>query len=216
MLSNWPSFTSLLCDLHDDDTCTTCHRYFASFEVKIGNPSPTCFTMKQAIGCRRVSSRRLHPLIDFEAQIDKPPPTWFWGTNQETIAVILMPKLPNRQYWFWGPNRKTVTMVLRLNREIHTFRLLHVYDTDRTWRHPTSQSSSHRVPDLCLIIPNLSHQVSYYFIDSRRYPSCRIRHLHTHHETSKHVSPHRITESGLVQPNYVKFNLEQVNYSSHV
>jgi hypothetical protein len=120
-LSNWPSFTSLLCDLHDDDTCTTCHRYFASFEVKIGNPSSTCFAMKQAIGCRCVSSRRLHPLIDFEAQIDKPPPTCFWGTNQETIAVILMPKLPNRQHWFSGPNQKTVAMVLRLNREIHDF-----------------------------------------------------------------------------------------------
>jgi hypothetical protein len=33
--------------------------------------------MKQAARCRRVSSHHLHPLIGFEPQTDKPPPTWF-------------------------------------------------------------------------------------------------------------------------------------------
>jgi hypothetical protein len=39
---------------------------------------------------------------------DKPNPAWFWGTNQETVAVILRPKSPNRSYRFWGPNWDTL------------------------------------------------------------------------------------------------------------
>jgi hypothetical protein len=33
--------------------------------------------MKQATRCQRVSSHYLHPLIDFVAQTDNPPSTWF-------------------------------------------------------------------------------------------------------------------------------------------
>jgi hypothetical protein len=47
-----------------------------------------------------VSSHRLHSLIGFEAQTDKPPPTWFLGPNQETVMVILRPKSPNCSYLF--------------------------------------------------------------------------------------------------------------------
>jgi hypothetical protein len=60
-------FASLPRDLYDDATCTTRRRSFTSFEAKLENPSLTCFVMKQATGCQRVSSHRLHPLIDFEA-----------------------------------------------------------------------------------------------------------------------------------------------------
>jgi hypothetical protein len=77
MPSNRPSFASLSRDLCDDAICTTHRRSSASFEAKLGNPSLTCFMMKQAIGCRRMSSHHLHPLISFEAQTDKPPLTWF-------------------------------------------------------------------------------------------------------------------------------------------
>jgi hypothetical protein len=75
--SNRSSFTSLPRDLGDDARCTTRRRSFTSFEAKLGNPIPTCFTMKQATGCQRVFSHRLHPLIGFEVRIDKPPPTLF-------------------------------------------------------------------------------------------------------------------------------------------
>jgi hypothetical protein len=75
--SNRSSFALLPRDLRDDATCATSRRSFASFEAKLGNPSPTCFATKQAVECRCVSSHRLHPLISFEAQTDKPPPTWF-------------------------------------------------------------------------------------------------------------------------------------------
>jgi hypothetical protein len=39
---------------------------------------------------------------------DKPKSTWFWGTNQETVAVILRLKSPNQSCRFWGPNRETL------------------------------------------------------------------------------------------------------------
>jgi hypothetical protein len=39
---------------------------------------------------------------------DKPKSTWFWGPNQETVAVILMSKSPNQSCRFWGSNRETL------------------------------------------------------------------------------------------------------------
>jgi hypothetical protein len=48
-----------------------------SFEEKLENPCPTCFMMMQATEYRRMSSHRLHLPIGFDAQTDKPPPTWF-------------------------------------------------------------------------------------------------------------------------------------------
>jgi hypothetical protein len=112
---NRPSFTSLPRGLRDDAMCTTRRHSFASFEAKLGNPSPTCFMMKQATGCRCVSSHRLHLLISFEVQTDKHPPTWFVGTNQEIVVVILRLKSPNRRPCFCDPNQETVTVVLRPN-----------------------------------------------------------------------------------------------------
>jgi hypothetical protein len=38
---------------------------------------------------------------------DKTKHAWFWGTNQETITVILNAKSPNRSYRFWDPNQET-------------------------------------------------------------------------------------------------------------
>jgi hypothetical protein len=38
---------------------------------------------------------------------DKLKPTWFWGSNQETVAVILRLKSPNQSCQFWGPNWET-------------------------------------------------------------------------------------------------------------
>jgi hypothetical protein len=75
----------------------------------------TCFATKQAAWCRCVSSHRLHPLIGFEVQTDKPPPTWVWDPNQETITVILRSKSSNCQPWFWGTNQETIAVVLRPN-----------------------------------------------------------------------------------------------------
>jgi hypothetical protein len=76
------------------------------------------------------------------------------------------------------PNQeKPSTLVLRLNQEIHAPRLL-VHGADRTWRHPTSRSSGHRVPNLLLIIPGPLHQVSYCYLYPHRCPLCHTCHLH--------------------------------------
>jgi hypothetical protein len=164
--SNWPSFAPLPCDLYDDATCTTCCRSITSFEAKLRTSRLTCFKMKQAARCQCVSSHHLHPLIGFEAQTDKPPPTWFWGPNQETVVVILRPKSPNRHPWFWGPIQETLTVVLRPNH----------------WQTITisfeAKPSGHRVPDLCLIIPDPPHQVCYSCLNPCHCPPCCIRHLH--------------------------------------
>jgi hypothetical protein len=81
---------------------------------------------------------------------------------------------------------KPSTLVLRFNQETRTPRL-HVHGADRTWHHPTSRSSSHRVPDLCnhprsstpglLLLPRSSSLHA-------------MPHLPpAQHETSKHDSP---------------------------
>jgi hypothetical protein len=44
-------------------------------------------------------------LCRFCGATDKPNLAWFWGPNQETIAVNFSPKSPNCSYRFWGPNR---------------------------------------------------------------------------------------------------------------
>jgi hypothetical protein len=187
--SNRLSFTSLSRDLCDDATCTTCHCSFVSFEAKIGNLAPTCFATKQAAGCRRVPSHRVHPLICFEAQTDIPSlgfevqikklSRWFWGQNHQTIDLGFEAHIKKLSQWFWGQTtNKLSPSVLRLNQKTRASYLLHVYNANRTWHHPTSRSSSHWVPHLCLIIPDHLHQVSYSCLDLHRCPPCLIHHLH--------------------------------------
>jgi hypothetical protein len=88
----------------DGATCTTRRCASTSLEIRLKNPSTTCFQVKQATRSRRVSCVVLPR--PFCGANDKPKPTWFWGPNQETVIVILRPKLPNRSCRFWGPNRE--------------------------------------------------------------------------------------------------------------
>jgi hypothetical protein len=77
-------------------------------------------------------------------------------------------------------------MVLRLNQETHAPRL-HMHGVDRTWRHPTSRSLGHRVPDLCnhprssapglILLPQSSSLHTMLHLPP------------THQETSNHDSP---------------------------
>jgi hypothetical protein len=161
--------------------------------------------MKQSTGCQHVSSHRLHPLIGFDAQIDKPPPTWFWGTNQETITVILSPKSPNRWHWFWGPNQETIIMILRSN---HWQTIATSFEAKpgnlRFSSPPFVRCGSHKAsPDLTIVrppstrlVPNHPRSSAPYLLllpQSSLLPT--MSHLPpTHHETSKHVSPHQITQ----------------------
>jgi hypothetical protein len=44
-------------------------------------------------------------LYQFCGATDKLKSAWFWGIKQETVALILRSKLPNRSCRFWCPNR---------------------------------------------------------------------------------------------------------------
>jgi hypothetical protein len=63
------------------------------------------------------------------------------------------------------------TLVLRLNQETCA-PYLHMHGVDRTWRHPTSRSSGHQVPDLCDYSGPV-HHVSYSCHNPHRCTSCR-------------------------------------------
>jgi hypothetical protein len=85
MKSNQPSSASLPCNLHDDVMCTTRHRSFTSFKVKLENPSLICFVVKQATRYRRVFTHRLHPLIGFEVQMINLLPLGFHDQTEKLL-----------------------------------------------------------------------------------------------------------------------------------
>jgi hypothetical protein len=115
--------------------------------------------------------------LGFEAQTKKSS-QWFWGLNYQTVKLGFEAQTKKQSQWFWGQTTdKPWPPILRLNRETHTSHLLHMYNVDCTRHHPTSRSFIHRVPDLCLIIPNPTHQVFYSCLDPRHCPPCRIHHL---------------------------------------
>jgi hypothetical protein len=101
------------------------------------------------------------------------------GPNHQTVDLGFKTQTKKSSQWFCGQiSDKPPPPVLRLNRKTHASCLLHVYDADHTWHQSTSRSSGHRVPDLCLIIPDPLNQVSYSCLNPRHYLSCRIHHLH--------------------------------------
>jgi hypothetical protein len=145
------------------------------------------------------------------------------------VVVILRPKSTNGRPWFWGPNQETVAVVLRPN---HWQTVAIGFEAKPENPHfsspPCVRCGSHTVlPDLLIIQPSSTQLVPDHPQSSA--PSLLLlprssslptmsHSLPTHHETSKHVSPRRITESGSIQPKYAKFKfkLEQVNYSSYI
>jgi hypothetical protein len=95
-----PSIFSLnSSNFHDGVTCTTRHRAPATLEARLENPILTCFHVKQAPRSRRVP-RAVFIIHRFCDVTDKPYPAWFYGPNQEIIAVILRPKSSNRSCRF--------------------------------------------------------------------------------------------------------------------
>jgi hypothetical protein len=70
---------------------------------------------------------------------------------------VLRPKPGNLKPPILRPNQeKLSTLVLKPNQETRAPLLL-VHDADHTRHHPTSRSSGHWVPDLCLTIPSPLH-----------------------------------------------------------
>jgi hypothetical protein len=109
-------------NLRDGATCTTRSRASVSLQARLGNPSQTCFDVKQAARSRRVSRADLPPSVlwrnrqteahlvlrvkprnrrgDFEAQITKPE------------LPVLRPKPENPPPpWFCGSTKKPALLV---------------------------------------------------------------------------------------------------------
>jgi hypothetical protein len=175
--STCPSLALTPRDLRDDATCTALSRASISLEARLKNHFPTCFQTKQATRSRCVS----HAVL---------PKSVLWHNWQTEARLVLRTKPRNRFGNFETQITKPelpvlrhkpenpITLVLRLNQETCAPRLL-MHGTDRTWRHPTYRSSGHRVPDLCLTIPDFLYHVSYSCLDHRRCPPCHTYHLHT-------------------------------------
>jgi hypothetical protein len=159
-----------------------CHVHHSSlllrqFWAKLKNSSPTCFQAKQAGRSRRVSRTVL--LLSF-----------FWRNRQTVVHLVLSHKSRNSRGDFKAQITKPELLFLRLkpgnlmtfvlmpNQEIRAPRLL-VHGADRTWRHLTFRSFSHRVPNLCLTNHGPLHQVFYSCLDPYHCPSYRTCHLHT-------------------------------------
>jgi hypothetical protein len=70
-------------NLRDGTACTTHRRVSASLQVRLRNPSQTCFHMKQTTRSRRVSHADL-------------PPSVLWYNRQTEVYLILRPKSKNR------------------------------------------------------------------------------------------------------------------------
>jgi hypothetical protein len=141
----------------------------------------------------------------------------------------LRPKSPNRRPWIRCPKEETVVVVFRVNhRRTATTGFEAKPENLRFLSRPCVRCELHTVShDLPIIWPLITRLVSDHPRSSapsllllpRSSSLCAMSHSPpTHHETSKRISPHQITESGLDQLKCAefRFKLEQVNYSSHI
>jgi hypothetical protein len=211
------SLTWTRLNIQNSATCTTRRCASASLDVRLENPSPTCFHVKQVTKSRCVL-RTVFILHRFCRATNKPKLAWFWGPNQETIAVILSPKSLKRTCRFWGPNQKTTTTVLRQNREKPSpsvLRLKQYKPFQWFWGQTTDKLSTlvlrvnKEIRTLCLLVHGTYRTQRH---PTFRSPGHRLPDLCDHlwsstpgllllpwfsshlssvyHETSKHDSPH--------------------------
>jgi hypothetical protein len=171
------SSSSSLCNLCDDAMCTICV-----------TPLPVLRLDWETL--IKLTYRR-SKMLDLDAcPTLSSSSRWFCGTNRETSShLVLRPKPKNYRGDILGQitkpqppvlrpkPRNPPTLVLMLNQETCASHLL-VHGTDHTRYHPTFQSSSHQVLDLCLTIPGPLHQVFYSCLDPHRYTPCRTCYLH--------------------------------------
>jgi hypothetical protein len=109
--------------------------------------------------------------------------------------------LINYPPWFWCSTKKYVLLV---------------HGADHTRYHLTSWSSSHRVSDLCLTIPNPLHQIFYSCLDPHRYSPYRTYHQHTMRQANTILhTKQRIQEKLTKYPGF-EFKPRYVNGSSHI
>jgi hypothetical protein len=98
--STHPSSTCLQCNLRDGATCTTRRRASANLQVRLKNPSQTCFHAKQTARSRRVSRADL-------------PPSILWRNRQTEGYLVLRPKPRNCRGDFEAQITKPELPILR-------------------------------------------------------------------------------------------------------
>jgi hypothetical protein len=159
----------------------------------------------------RLASRRSKPLdLDtcpaptslcrFCGATDKPRPGWFWGTNQETVAVILRQKSLDRSCHFWGTNQETRATgfdakpreTVDLGFEAHLRNPLSLSPCARCWPHTASPDLPiGRPPSTRPVLDHPRSSTPGLLLLPRSSSLPAMSHLSpTHHETSKHDSPH--------------------------
>jgi hypothetical protein len=177
MPSNWPSFSLLLRDLHDDAS--------RRMSTRVLTPSSSA-----------------HWFCGANRQTTSP---WFWGTNQETVVVILMHKLPNHQPWFWGQNQEIIVVVLRPNHwQIIVTGFEAKPENPHFLSRPHVRRGSHiSSPDLLIVRPPSTRLVPDHpwsfapnlLLLTRSSSLSAMSHSPpTHDETNKRVSPNQITQ----------------------
>jgi hypothetical protein len=168
--------------------------------------------------CSSILRRKPTNLLphSFEAQTKKLS-WWFWCPNHQTVDFGFEVKTKKPSQWFWCLNHQTIATGFETKQgnsclsspphvrcKSHTaspdLLIVRPSSTRLVPHHPRSSAPRLLLLSWTLSLPAMSHSSP------------------THHDTSKHVSPHWITQYGLVQPKCVefKFKLEQVNYSSHI
>jgi hypothetical protein len=140
---------------------------------------------------------------------------------------VLRPKLGNPSRWFWGQTTRTVAT----NFEAKLGETIDLgFEAEQ--RNPYSSSFCARCrphtasPDISIVRPSSTQPVLDHPWSStpsllllpRSSSMSAMRHLSpTHHETSKHISPHE-TDSRVEPPKFpgLKFKPRQVNYTSQI
>jgi hypothetical protein len=173
--STHPSSASTPRDLHDDATCTTRSRASISLEARLGNPSPTCFHVKQVARSQCVSHTDLSPSV-------------LWRNQKTEVCLVLRPKSPKWIFRFGGSNRETIDLGFNAqprNTCSSCYARYRPYTTSPD--HPIVQPPSTR--------PVLDHprsSASGMLLLHRSSSLSNMSHLSpTHHETRKRDSRHK-------------------------
>jgi hypothetical protein len=202
--------------------------HLRSFETKLGNPSLTRFALKQDAGCRCVFSHHFHSLV-LRCKLTNLLP-WFWGTNEETVTVILRPKspnyssgfeakLPNRWPWFWGSNQEIVEVLLKPNHwQTVTIGFEAKLGNPYFLSPPRVRCGSHMAsPNLPIVRPPSTWLVpdhprssapSLLLIPQSSLLLAMSHSPPTYHETSNHVSLNRITQYGVSSTEMHRFQIQ--------
>jgi hypothetical protein len=124
----------------------------AGFEAKLVETVTVGFEVKPAETVAVGFEAKLSEIVttDFETKPTKTVQLVLRPNHSQTVTIGFEAQTNDKSSeWFWGQTtHKPSNLVLKLNQETRAPHL-YVHGADRTWRHPTSRSPGHRVPDMC-------------------------------------------------------------------